>query len=66
LIAGTGSTFDLNTTLPASAMRGGTYGIDASGARLPAGMSLSAAGILAVGSAILGSVTGVLFTYDAP
>jgi hypothetical protein len=29
-------------------------------------MSLSAAGLLAVGSAAIGTVTGVIFTYDAP
>jgi hypothetical protein len=29
-------------------------------------MTLSVAGILAVGTAAIGTVTGVIFTYDAP
>ena len=66
LISGSGATFDLTTTLPTSVKRGGVFGIDSSGQRLPAGMSLSARGLLAVGTAAIGSVAGVIFTYDAP
>jgi hypothetical protein len=29
-------------------------------------MTLSGAGLIAVGSATIGSVSGVIFTYDAP
>jgi hypothetical protein len=66
LVVGSGATFDLASTLPNGVNRGGAFGIDANGSRLPAGMSLSAAGLLAVGSAAIGTVTGVIFTYDAP
>ena len=66
LIVGSSGSFDLNTTLPLSIKRGGTYGIDSGGPRLPVGMSLTSAGILAVGTAAIGTVTGVIFTYDAP
>lgn len=66
LIVGSGATFDLSGTLPTNVKRGGTFSLDTSGARLPAGMSLSPSGILAVGAAAIGSVTGVIFTYDAP
>ncbi len=66
LIVGTSASFDLNTTLPSGIKRGGMFGIDPSGPRLPAGMSLTAAGILAVGSAAIGTVAGVIFTYDVP
>lgn len=66
LVVGSGATFDLASTLPSGISRGGSFGIDANGSRLPAGMSLSAAGLLAVGSAAIGTVTGVIFTYDAP
>jgi hypothetical protein len=66
LIVGSGATFDLTSTLPTSISRGGRFSIDSAGSRLPAGMSLSTAGILAVGSAAIGSVTGVIFTYDTP
>jgi hypothetical protein len=66
LVVGSGATFDLGSTLPSSVGRGGVFGIDTAGTRLPAGMSLSTAGILAVGSATVGSVAGVIFTYDAP
>jgi hypothetical protein len=52
--------------LPSAVKRGGTFGIDASGARLPAGMTLTPAGLLSVGSASVGTIAGVVFTYDAP
>lgn len=66
LLASTRSTFDLASTLPSSVPRGGKFGVDTIGAPLPAGMSLSAAGILAVGTAAIGAVTGVVFVYDLP
>jgi hypothetical protein len=66
LTVGTQASFDLASTLPASVARGGTFGVDSGGARLPGGMTLSVAGILAVGTAAIGTVTGVIFTYDAP
>lgn len=66
LTANSGATFDLSASLPSGVTRGGTFSIDPSGARLPAGMSLSSSGVIAVGTAALGTVTGVIFTYDAP
>ena len=66
LIVGSNGSFDLNTTLPLNIKRGGIFEIDASGPPLPAGMSLTSTGILAVGTAAIGTVTGVVFTYDAP
>jgi hypothetical protein len=66
LIVGSGATFDLSTTLPAAVRRGGIFGIDPAGARLPAGMSMTASGLLSVGSATISTVAGVIFTYDTP
>jgi len=64
LLVGTNSTFDLSTTLPNGIARGGKFSIDSIGAALPAGMMFSTAGILAVGSAAIGTVNGVIFTYE--
>ena len=66
MTVGSGARFDLSSTLPARVTRGGAFGVDASGARLPAGMNLSVAGLLSVGSAAIGTIAGVIFTYDAP
>ena len=63
---GSGATFNLANTLPAGVARGGVFGISTSGARLPTGMSMTPAGILSVGTAIVGNVTGVVFTYASP
>ncbi|MCX8005115.1 MAG: hypothetical protein N2688_09185, partial [Burkholderiaceae bacterium] len=60
------TTYDLSATLPAGVVRGGTFGVDPSGARLPDGMTLSPAGILSLGSATVGQTTGVIFTYTEP
>jgi hypothetical protein len=57
---------DLAATLPAGVARGGSFGVSSSGAALPAGMTLSSAGILAIGSATAGDVVGVVFTYQVP
>jgi hypothetical protein len=65
LLVGSDSTFDLSRTLPPSVPRGGTFGIDTSGAPLPAGMTFSPAGVLAVGTAQITTVAGVIFTYEA-
>jgi hypothetical protein len=62
---GSGATFDLAATLPSGVARGGVFGVSSSGAPLPNGMTLSAAGILATGSATVGEVVGVVFTYSA-
>jgi hypothetical protein len=55
---------DLAATLPAGVARGGTFGVSSAGAPLPAGMTLSSAGILAIGNATAGEVVGVIFTYQ--
>jgi hypothetical protein len=63
---GSGATINLASTLPTGVVKGGTFGISSSGASLPTGMTLSPAGILAVGSATTGAVVGVIFTYAEP
>ena len=63
---GSGTTFNLATTLPAGVARGGAFDVSTSGARLPTGMTLTPAGILSVGTATVGSVAGVVFTYSSP
>jgi hypothetical protein len=63
---GSGASLDLASTLPTGVKRGGDFGISSSGAVLPAGMSLTSAGILSVGTAIVGTVSGVVFTYSEP
>jgi hypothetical protein len=65
-MVGSDSAFDLSRTLPPGISRGGRFGVDSIGAPLPVGMTLSTAGILAVGSAAIGVVTNVIFTYEAP
>ena len=62
---GSNGTFNLSTTLPAGVARGGVFGVSASGAPLPTGMTLTPAGILSVGTAKVGSVAGVVFTYSS-
>jgi hypothetical protein len=65
--AGSASTLDLSATLPNGVAKGGTFGVSTSGPALPEGMTLSANGILAIGSATAtGAVTGVVFTYAEP
>ena len=63
---GGGGSFNLSSTLPIGVARGGVFGVSASGANLPTGMTLTSAGILSVGSASVGSVAGVVFTYASP
>ncbi len=63
---GSGATFNMATTLPAGVARGGAFGVSSAGARLPAGMTFTPPGILSVGTATVGSVAGVVFTYASP
>jgi hypothetical protein len=65
-LAGSGATFDLAATLPSGPPRGGTFGVDARSPALPAGMTLSPAGILSVGSSRISQTEGVIFTYTEP
>ena len=62
---GSGATFNLANTLPAGVAGGGTFGVSSAGAPLPTGMTLTPAGILSVGTAKVGNVTGVVFTYSS-
>lgn len=64
LLVDSNTSFDLSKTLPSTVPGGGRFGIDSTSAALPAGMSLTPAGILSVGSAKIGTVTGVVFTYE--
>lgn len=63
---GSGAAFNLAMTLPQGTGRGGVFGVSATGAGLPAGMTLTPVGILSVGTASVGSVSGVIFTYASP
>lgn len=65
-VTGSGTSFDLATTLPVGIVRGGAFGVASSGSPLPAGMTLSSAGVLAVGSAVVSQAVGVVFTYTEP
>ena len=62
---GSGAMFNLASTLPVGVARGGVFGVSPSGIPLPKGMTLTPAGILSVGTAIVGSVNGVVFTYSS-
>lgn len=66
LKAGSAETFTLASTLPATAIKNGTFSVDPTGAALPAGMTLSPAGVLSVGTAAVGDTTGVIFSYNEP
>lgn len=66
LMEDSGQSLDLTETLPLGVRRGGVFSVHASGAPLPAGMNLSAAGILAVGKARVGETKGVVFAYAEP
>lgn len=64
LLVGSTATFDLRTTLPAETVAGGRFSVNPEGAPLPAGMQLSDVGVLSVGTASPGAVTGVIFSYE--
>lgn len=72
MVEDSGNTFDLKTTLPRDGngnllvKAGGTFDVDPSGVALPGGMTLSAAGILDVGTASVGDTVGVVFSYTEP
>ena len=67
VVANGSSSFDLSATLPAGVTKGGTFSVDGSGTALPAGLTLSATGVLlaAVG-APAGNIAGVVFSYNEP
>jgi hypothetical protein len=68
LVAGSSPlVYDLASTLPDGIRRGGSFSVDASGAPLPVGVTLSAAGMLAASDvAIAGATAGVVFRYAEP
>ena len=68
LFAGTAAVVvDLAASLPAGTKRGGEFSVDASGARLPTGVTLSSSGILSVtATAVVGVTVGVVFRYTEP
>jgi len=61
-----GATFDLAATLPKTVTSGGVFGVDPSGAPLPAGITLQPSGLLAISSAATGTTAGVVFRYTPP
>jgi hypothetical protein len=63
---GSATSFDLASTLPGGLQTGGTFGVSSTGLPLPPGMTLSAAGVLSVGSAAVAVAAGVVFTYAEP
>ena len=66
-VANGASSFDLSTTLPAGVTKGGTFGVDGSGTALPAGLTLSANGLLLVTvNAPAGDISGIVFAYNEP
>ena len=65
MVADSISRVELDVTLPAAVRRGGTFGLHSSSAPLPAGITLSPNGwLLASQSARIGSISGVVFTYN--
>lgn len=65
-VVGSGSTFDLASTLPAGIIKNGVFTVDPSGLALPAGMTLTANGVVGVGTAVVGTTDGVVFAYTEP
>jgi len=67
LVAGNAtSTFDLKSTLPSTAKRGGTFNVDPAGAPMPAEVALTADGVLSASSGFGGTTSGVVFVYVEP
>jgi len=57
---------DMSITLPAGVRRGGIFALAANSTALPAGATLTSAGILSVVNPIVGSTSDVIFTYSEP
>jgi hypothetical protein len=58
--------YDLKKSLPSTVKAGGSFSVDSSGTSLPAGIALSADGVLSAASASVGSFSGVVFAYTEP
>lgn len=68
-VQGSSTSVDLSATLPTGVTgvkTGGIFSVDPSGAQLPSGMTLSANGVLSVGTASASSIAGVIFVYTEP
>ncbi len=67
LQVGSAAIFDMTMTLPAGLLPGGRFDIDPSGSPLPAGVTLTQQGLLAVSGAASGGIAaGVVFAYTEP
>ncbi len=63
---GSNASFDLKTTLPQGTTSGGVFDIDAASPPLPPGMQLDkGTGIVSLGTAAVGVVDNVIFTYES-
>lgn len=61
------STFDLSATLPPGTRSGGRFAVDANGAALPPGVTLSSSGLLSLAAgATPAQAQGVIFSYTEP
>jgi hypothetical protein len=58
--------YDLGETLPPDVLRGGRFGVSRTGAPLPGGMTLTAAGLLFAGNAAISRTDNVVFEYAEP
>jgi hypothetical protein len=58
--------FNVQGTGPSGYVSGGISGIDPAGTQLPAGMTITEAGVLDVGTAPEATTTGVVFSYAEP
>jgi hypothetical protein len=59
-------TVDMSITLPVGVRRGGIFGLAAKSSALPAGATLTRAGILSIVSFNVGSTSDLIFTYSEP
>ena len=67
LTSGVTVRIELASTLPPGVRGGGVFGVDPSGAPLPAGVTLSAEGALVVDAAAAsGTTVGIVFNYTEP
>lgn len=65
--AGSGNVrVDLTQTLPSGVIRGGTFSLSPTSRPLPAGVTLSAQGILTAVSPVAGITSDIVFAYTEP
>ncbi len=63
--AGSSGTVSIGQFLPPGTEPGGSFSVGPSSASLPPGMQLTGDGVLSVGSAAVGTVEGVVFSYTS-